>query len=68
MDYRLNAMLNLYDKSRPYSVRQGPAGDRRFCRHVRPHSVTFGQHGDLETLVREGYCDDAVLARYDRAF
>lgn len=31
--------------------------------------MTFAsQHERLETLVREGYYDDAVLARYDRAF
>lgn len=71
MDYHaLNAMLNLYDKAGHIQFdKDQQAIDAFFAAHVRPHSVTFAsQHERLETLVREGYYDDAVLARYDRAF
>lgn len=71
MDYHaLNAMLNLYDKAGHIQFdRDQQAIDAFFAAHVCPHSVTFAsQHERLETLVREGYYDDAVLARYDRAF
>lgn len=71
MDYHaLNAMLNLYDKAGHIQFdKDQQAIDAFFATHVRPHSVTFAsQHERLGTLVREGYYDDAVLARYDRAF
>ncbi|EHB7361928.1 ribonucleotide reductase, partial [Salmonella enterica subsp. enterica serovar Enteritidis] len=71
MDYHaLNAMLNLYDKAGHIQFdKDQQAIDAFFATHVRPHSVTFAsQHERLETLVREGYYDDAVLARYNRAF
>lgn len=71
MDYHaLNAMLNLYDKAGHIQFdKDQQAVDAFFAAHVRPHSVTFAsQHERLDTLVREGYYDDAVLARYDRAF
>ncbi|SQI21939.1 ribonucleoside-diphosphate reductase 2 subunit alpha [Salmonella enterica subsp. arizonae] len=71
MDYHaLNAMLNLYDKAGHIQFdKDQQAVDAFFAAHVRPHSVTFASQDErLDTLVREGYYDDAILARYDRAF
>jgi ribonucleoside-diphosphate reductase alpha chain len=71
LDYHaLNAMLNLYDKAgRIQFDKDRQAVDAFFAAHVRPHSVTFAsQEERLQTLVREGYYDESVLARYDRAF
>ncbi|HIF4731343.1 TPA: class 1b ribonucleoside-diphosphate reductase subunit alpha [Citrobacter amalonaticus] len=71
LDYHaLNAMLNLYDKAgRIQFDKDRQAVDAFFAAHVRPHSVTFSsQEERLQTLVHEGYYDESVLARYDRAF
>ncbi|MFS9383146.1 class 1b ribonucleoside-diphosphate reductase subunit alpha [Citrobacter sp. ANG330] len=71
LDYHaLNAMLNLYDKAgRIQFDKDRQAVDAFFAAHVVPHSVTFSsQEERLQTLVREGYYDESVLARYDRAF
>ena len=71
LDYHaLNAMLNLYDKAgRIQFDKDRQAVDAFFAAHVRPHSVTFAsQEERLQTLVCEGYYDESVLARYDRAF
>ena len=71
LDYHaLNAMLNLYDKDgRIQFDKDRQAVDAFFAAHVRPNSVAFAsQQERLETLVREGYYDESVLARYDRAF
>ncbi|MDM2735617.1 class 1b ribonucleoside-diphosphate reductase subunit alpha [Citrobacter sp. Ct235] len=71
LDYHaLNAMLNLYDKAgRIQFDKDRQAVEAFFTAHVHPHSVTFGnQEERLQTLVREGYYDESVLTRYDRAF
>ncbi|WP_448885951.1 class 1b ribonucleoside-diphosphate reductase subunit alpha [Citrobacter telavivensis] len=71
LDYHaLNAMLNLYDKAgRIQFDKDRQAVDAFFTAHVHPHSVTFSsQEERLQTLVREGYYDESVLTRYDRAF
>ncbi|HCD7254859.1 TPA: class 1b ribonucleoside-diphosphate reductase subunit alpha [Citrobacter farmeri] len=71
LDYHaLNAMLNLYDKAgRIQFDKDRQAVEAFFTAHVHPHSVTFAsQEERLQTLVREGYYDESVLARYDRAF
>ena len=71
LDYHaLNAMLNLYDKAgRIQFDKDRQAVEAFFTAHVHPHSVTFAsQEVRLQTLVREGYYDESVLARYDRAF
>lgn len=71
LDYHaLNAMLNLYDKDgRIQFDKDRQAVDAFFAAHVRPNTVTFtSQEERLETLVREGYYDESVLARYERAF
>ncbi|VDZ77275.1 ribonucleoside-diphosphate reductase 2 subunit alpha [Salmonella bongori] len=71
MDYHaLNAMLNLYDKAGHIQFdKDQQAVDAFFAAHVHPHSVTFASQDErLDTLVRDGYYDEAVLARYDRAF
>ncbi|HAU5594485.1 TPA: class 1b ribonucleoside-diphosphate reductase subunit alpha [Citrobacter amalonaticus] len=71
LDYHaLNAMLNLYDKAgRIQFDKDRQAVDAFFAAHVGPHSVTFSSQEELlQTLVREGYYDESVLARYDRAF
>ncbi|EGT4253476.1 class 1b ribonucleoside-diphosphate reductase subunit alpha [Citrobacter amalonaticus] len=71
LDYHaLNAMLNLYDKAgRIQFDKDRQAVEAFFAAHVGPHSVTFSsQEERLQTLVREGYYDESVLARYDRAF
>lgn len=71
LDYHaLNAMLNLYDKAgRIQFDKDRQAVEAFFTAHVHPHSVTFSsQEERLQSLVREGYYDESVLARYDRAF
>lgn len=71
LDYHaLNAMLNLYDKAgRIQFDKDRQAVEAFFIAHVHPHSVTFAsQEERLQTLVREGYYDESILARYDRAF
>ena len=71
LDYHaLNAMLNLYDKAgRIQFDKDHQAVEAFFATHVRPHSVVFAsQQERLETLIREGYYDESVLARYNRAF
>ncbi|MBV7404308.1 class 1b ribonucleoside-diphosphate reductase subunit alpha [Enterobacter sp. ENT03] len=70
-DYHaLNAMLNLYDKAgRIQFEKDHQAVEAFYHAHVLPNAVTFAdQHARLNYLVAEGYYDDSVLARYDRAF
>lgn len=70
-DYHaLNAMLNLYDKAgRIQFEKDHQAVEAFYHAHVLPNTVTFAdQHARLNYLVAEGYYDDSVLARYDRAF
>lgn len=43
--------------------------DAFFAAHVRPNSIVFGsQQERLDWLVKEGYYEERVLTRYDRAF
>ena len=70
-DYHaLNAMLNLYDREgRIQFGKDREAVDAFFAAHVRPNSVVFGsQQERLDWLVKEGYYEERVLIRYDRAF
>jgi len=70
-DYHaLNAMLNLYDKAGHIQFEKDrQAVDAFYSAHVMPNTVTFPhQDARLDWLVSEGYYDDSVLARYDRAF
>lgn len=70
-DYHaLNAMLNLYDREgRIQFGKDHEAVDAFFAAHVRPNSVVFGsQQERLDWLVKEGYYEERVLTRYDRAF
>lgn len=70
-DYHaLNAMLNLYDREgRIQFGKDHDAVDAFFAAHVRPNTVTFGsQHERLDYLIKEGYYEERVLTRYDRAF
>ena len=70
-DYHaLNAMLNLYDREgRIQFGKDREAVDAFFAAHVRPNSVAFGsQQERLDWLVKEGYHEERVLTRYDRAF
>ncbi len=70
-DYHaLNAMLNLYDREgRIQFGKDREAVDAFFAAHVRPNSVVFGsQQERLDWLVKEGYYEERVLTRYDRAF
>ncbi|MBN4834538.1 class 1b ribonucleoside-diphosphate reductase subunit alpha [Enterobacter hormaechei] len=70
-DYHaLNAMLNLYDREgRIQFDKDREAVDAFFAAHVRPNSVVFGsQQERLDWLVKEGYYEERVLTRYDRAF
>ena len=70
-DYHaLNAMLNLYDKAgRIQFEKDHQAVEAFHTAHVLPNTVTFAdQFARLDYLVTEGYYDDSVLARYDRAF
>lgn len=71
MDYHaLNAMLNLYDKAGHIQFdKDRQAVEVFFATHVRPNSVSFASQDErLEYLLREGYYDESVLTRYDRAF
>ena len=70
-DYHaLNAMLNLYDREgRIQFDKDREAVDAFFAAHVRPNSIVFGsQQERLAWLVKEGYYEERVLTRYDRAF
>ncbi|CZX31159.1 TPA: class 1b ribonucleoside-diphosphate reductase subunit alpha [Enterobacter hormaechei subsp. hoffmannii] len=70
-DYHaLNAMLNLYDREGCIQFgKDREAVDAFFAAHVRPNSVVFGsQQERLDWLVKEGYYEERVLTRYDRAF
>lgn len=70
-DYHaLNAMLNLYDREgRIQFGKDREAVDAFFAAHVRPNSIVFGsQQERLDWLVKEGYYEERVLTRYDRAF
>ena len=70
-DYHaLNAMLNLYDREgRIQFDKDREAVDTFFAAHVRPNSIVFGsQQERLDWLVKEGYYEERVLTRYDRAF
>lgn len=70
-DYHaLNAILNLYDREgRIQFDKDREAVDAFFAAHVRPNSVVFGsQQERLDWLVKEGYYEERVLTRYDRAF
>ncbi|EMM5579104.1 class 1b ribonucleoside-diphosphate reductase subunit alpha [Enterobacter hormaechei] len=70
-DYHaLNAMLNLYDREgRIQFDKDREAVDAFFAAHVRPNGIVFGsQQERLDWLVKEGYYEERVLTRYDRAF
>ncbi|WP_217480496.1 class 1b ribonucleoside-diphosphate reductase subunit alpha [Enterobacter chuandaensis] len=70
-DYHaLNAMLNLYDREgRIQFDKDSEAVDAFFAAHVRPNSVQFASQNErLNYLVNEGYYEERVLSRYDRAF
>ncbi|MBT1916825.1 class 1b ribonucleoside-diphosphate reductase subunit alpha [Enterobacter hormaechei subsp. xiangfangensis] len=70
-DYHaLNAMLNLSDREgRIQFDKDREAVDAFFAAHVRPNSIVFGsQQERLDWLVKEGYYEERVLTRYDRAF
>ncbi|WP_130626735.1 class 1b ribonucleoside-diphosphate reductase subunit alpha [Enterobacter sp. A8] len=70
-DYHaLNAMLNLYDREgRIQFGKDHDAVDAFFAAHVRPNSVTFASQDErLDYLVNEGYYEERVLSRYNRAF
>lgn len=70
-DYHaLNAMLNLYDREgRIQFDKDSEAVDAFFAAHVRPNSVQFASQNErLDYLVNEGYYEERVLTRYDRAF
>lgn len=70
-DYHaLNAMLNLYDREERIQFgKDHEAVEAFFAAHVRPNSVVFGsQRERLDFLVKEGYYEERVLTRYDRAF
>ncbi|WP_150312983.1 class 1b ribonucleoside-diphosphate reductase subunit alpha [Enterobacter hormaechei] len=70
-DYHaLNAMLNLYDREGCIQFgKDREAVDAFFAAHLRPNSVVFGsQQERLDWLVKEGYYEERVLTRYDRAF
>ncbi|HAS1481971.1 TPA: class 1b ribonucleoside-diphosphate reductase subunit alpha [Enterobacter hormaechei] len=70
-DYHaLNAMLNLYDREgRIQFGKDREAVDAFYAAHVRPNSIVFGsQQERLDWLVKEGYYEERVLTRYDRAF
>ena len=68
--HALNAMLNLYDRDGKIQFsKDHEAVDAFFAAHVRPNSVVFGsQQERLDWLVKEGYYEERVLTRYDRAF
>ncbi len=65
--HALNAMLNLYDEDGKIQFsKDREAVDAFFNAHVRPNSVTFASpQARLDYLLREGYYDPGVLARYE---
>ena len=65
--HALNAMLNLYDGDGKIQFsKDHEAVDALFNAHVRPNSVTFASpQARLDYLLREGYYDPRVLARYE---
>lgn len=65
--HALNAMLNLYDEDGKIQFsKDREAVDAFFNAHVRPNSVTFASpQARLDYLLREGYYDPRVLARYE---
>jgi len=70
-DYHaLNAMLNLYDNAgRIQFEKDHQAVEAFHTAHVLPNTVAFAdRQARLDYLVAEGYYDESVLARYDRAF
>lgn len=70
-DYHaLNAMLNLYDREGHIQFgKDHEAVEAFIATHVRPNSMTFASQNErLDYLVKEGYYEERVLARYDRAF
>ncbi|EMM6517568.1 class 1b ribonucleoside-diphosphate reductase subunit alpha [Enterobacter ludwigii] len=70
-DYHaLNAMLNLYDREGHIQFgKDYEAVEAFIATHVRPNSMTFASQNErLDYLVKEGYYEERVLARYDRAF
>lgn len=70
-DYHaLNAMLNLYDREGHIQFdKDREAVDAFFAAHVRPNSVIFASQNErLDYLVNDGYYEERVLTRYDRAF
>ena len=68
--HALNAMLNLYDGDGKIQFsKDHEAVDAFFNAHVRPNSVTFASpQARLDYLLREGYYDPLVLARYESSF
>ena len=68
--HALNAMLNLYDGDGKIQFsKDHEAVDAFFNAHVRPNSVTFASpQARLDYLLREGYYDPRVLARYESSF
>lgn len=70
-DYHaLNAMLNLYDEAGHIQFdKDRQAVEVFITTHVKPNSVAFASQDErLDYLLREGYYDNHVLSRYDRAF
>ena len=70
-DYHaLNAMLNLYDREGHIQFgKDHEAVEAFIATHVRPNSMTFASQNErLDYLVKEGYYEERVLARYERAF
>ncbi|VFS44287.1 ribonucleoside-diphosphate reductase subunit alpha [Enterobacter cancerogenus] len=68
-DYHaLNAMLNLYDREGHIQFgKDHDAVDAFFATHVRPNTVAFESiQQRLDYLVKEGYYEERVLARYGR--
>ncbi|MGI6904867.1 MULTISPECIES: class 1b ribonucleoside-diphosphate reductase subunit alpha [Leclercia] len=65
--HALNAMLNLYDEDGKIQFsKDREAVDAFFNAHVRPNSMTFASpQARLDYLLREGYYDPRVLARYE---
>nr|WP_040677418.1 class 1b ribonucleoside-diphosphate reductase subunit alpha [Nitratireductor pacificus] len=71
LDYHaLNAMLNLYDsEGRIQFDADRQAARQYFLQHVNQNTVFFHSLEEkLSYLVREGYYENEVLARYDPAF
>ena len=68
--HALNAMLNLYDGDGKIQFsKDHEAVDAFFNAHVRPNSMTFASpQARLDYLLREGYYDPRVLARYESSF